>query len=152
MRRGLDELFEAVEELVEVVEGLVIALVALLRLRQATSAVLNIQGDPMASTAVLTFTDSSGNPTAPPKGDGSGLVVTFESDNAAVSIGIAVATGDTATAPITGTEAFMLSATVANTSGAPLLDDDGSTPFIQPQPISVAAGVAQAVTAVLSTE
>lgn len=106
----------------------------------------------MAKTAVLTFADASGNPVAPPKGDGSGLVVSFASDNAAVSVGAAVASGDTATAPISGTEAFTLSATVANSSGAPLLDDDGTTPFVQPVSISVPAAAAQAVTAVLSTE
>lgn len=104
--------------------------------------------------AILTFTDASGEPIAPPAGDGSGLVVTFESDNPAVTVGTATGTGDEATATITGTAAFNLSATVANASGAPLLDDDGVTAFVQPSAIAVAATtpVDQATTAVLSTE
>ena len=105
----------------------------------------------MATTATLTFQDANGNPAAPPKGDGSGIDVTFSSDNPNVTLGAAVASGDTATAPITGTEAFNLSATVANTSGAALVDDDGTTPFVQPASIAVAAPPPpQATTAVLS--
>jgi hypothetical protein len=118
----------------------------------ATSAVLSTsdQGDiPMATEAILTFTPAGA---APPKGDGSGLVVTFASDNPNVTIGTATASGDTATAPITGTEAFNLSAVVANTSGAPLLDDDGTTPFNQPTPIPVEAVVVPATGAVLSVQ
>jgi hypothetical protein len=51
--------------------------------------------------AVATFTDSNGVTIAPPTGDGSGIVVTFASDNPAVTIGTAVGSGFTATAPIT---------------------------------------------------
>jgi hypothetical protein len=71
-----------------------------------------------------------------------------------VTIGTATGSGNTATAPITGTAAFNLSAIVANVSGAPLNDNDGVTAFVQPSPIAVAAStpVDQAVTAVLSTE
>ena len=104
-------------------------------------------------TATLTFTDANGDPAAPPTGDGSGLVVTFSSDNVAVTVGTATASGDTATAEITGTDAFNLSAVVANTSGAALLDDDGVTDFVQPAVLAVAATtppVPQAVTGVLS--
>jgi hypothetical protein len=124
--------------------------VALLTTAQSTTAVLGVT----MPNAILTFVDPSGVAIAPPTGDGSGLVVTFASDNPAVTIGTAVGAGDTATAPITGTEAFNLSATVANTSGAPLLDDDGVTPFVQPSPIPVAATTPpdQAVTGVLSTD
>ena len=104
----------------------------------------------MATTATLTFVDSTGAPAAPPNGDGSGLIVTFSSDNVAVTVGAAVSSGDTATAPITGTDAFNLSAVVANTSGAELLDNDGVTPFVQPSPIAVPAVVPQATTATLS--
>jgi hypothetical protein len=103
--------------------------------------------------AVLTFTDPTGAPIAPPTGDGSGVVVTFLSDNPAVTIGSATASGNTATAPITGTAAFNLSATVANVSGAPLLDNDGVTAFVQPSPFAVAGATTppdQAVTGVLS--
>ena len=104
--------------------------------------------------AVLTFTDPSGESIAPPTGDGSGITVAFASDNPAVTFGTYAGTADTVSAPIVGTEAFNLSATVANTSGAPLLDNDGVTPFVQPSSIAVAATtpVDQAVTAVLSTE
>ncbi len=105
----------------------------------------------MATTATLTFIDANGNPAAPPSGDGSGIEVTFASDNPNVTVGTASANGDTATATITGTEAFNLSATVANASGAALVDDDGTTVFVQPSPIAVAAPPApQAVSATLS--
>jgi hypothetical protein len=122
--------------------------------RQATTAVLSTTGGNNMTTAILTFTDASGNPIAPPTGDGSGIVVTFASDNPAVTVGTATGSGDQATATITGTEAFNLSATVANASGAALLDNDGVTAFEQPSSIAVAATtpVDQAVTATLSTE
>lgn len=118
----------------------------------ATTGVLSI-GGPMATTAIFTFTtDASGvTQAAPPKGDGSGISVTFSSDNPAVTLGVASASGDAATAPITGTEAFNLSAVIANVSGAELFDDDGVTPFVQPQTIAVAAAPPpQATTGVLS--
>ena len=104
--------------------------------------------------AVLTFTDPSGESSAPPTGDGSGITVAFASDNPAVTFGTYAGTADTVSAPIVGTEAFNLSATVTNTSGAPLLDNNGVTPFVQPSSIAVAATtpVDQAVSAVLSTE
>jgi hypothetical protein len=119
---------------------------------QATTALLSTGEIDMATQAILTFVDGSGTTQSPPTGDGSGLVVTFASDNPAVTLGAATGSGDTATAPITGTAAFNLSATVANTSGVPLLDNDGVTPFIQPSSIPVAAVTppAQATTAVLS--
>jgi len=145
-RKEIRLLEEILDQLTEIV--------ALLTTTQSTTAVLTIEelGDTM-TVAVLTFTDAAGAPIAPPTGDGSGLDVTFASDNAAVTVGKASASGDTATAPITGTEAFNLSATVANVSGAPLLDNDGTTPFVQPSPIAVAATTPpdQATTAVLST-
>jgi hypothetical protein len=107
----------------------------------------------MATEAILTFTESDGvTPGPPPTGDGSGITVTFSSDNPAVTVGAAARSGDTATAPITGTEAFNLSAVVANTSGAALLDNDGTTPFVQPTSIPVAATTPQTTTAVLSTQ
>jgi hypothetical protein len=141
------------EKVLEVLERVVHLLERLeTKLFQSTTAVLSTeQGADMATTATLTFQDANGNPAAPPSGDGSGLDVVFASDNAAVTLGTASANGDTATASITGTEAFNLSATVSNTSGAPLLDDDGTTPFVQPSPIAVAAPPPpQAVTATLS--
>ena len=137
------------------VRDLLWQIVALLTTYQATTAVLDIGEMTMATTAILTFTDATGAPITPPTGDGSGLVITFASDNPAVTIGSATGSGNTATAPITGTDAFNLSATVANVSGAPLLDNDGVTAFVQPSPIAVAASTPppdQATTAVLSTE
>jgi hypothetical protein len=136
------------------VRDLLWQIVALLTTYQATTAVLDI-GETTMATAVLTFTDAAGNPITPPTGDSSGLVITFASDNPAVTIGSATGSGNTATAPISGTDAFNLSATVANVSGAPLLDNDGVTAFVQPSPIAVAASTPppdQAVTAVLSTQ
>ena len=77
----------------------------------------------------------------------------FTSDNPNVTLGAATPSGDTATAQITGTDAFNLSALVSNTSGAELLDDDGTTAFVQPTAVPVpssAPPVPQAVTATLS--
>ena len=108
------------------------------------------------TTATLTFEDASGNPATPPTGDGSGLEVVFSSDNTAVAtVGAATASGDTATATVTGVSAgtYNLSAVVSNTSGAALLDDDGTTAFVQPSPVSetvTAPPPPQAVTATIS--
>lgn len=137
------------------IRDLLRSIVAFLYREQSTTAILTTSGDNMATTAVLTFTQSDDTtPGPPPKGDGSGIVVTFSSDNPAVTLGAATAgpTGDTAQAAITGTDAFNLSAVVANSSGATLLDDDGVTAFEQPSPIAVAASTPQTTTAVLSTE
>lgn len=124
-------------------------------LTQARTATLDFQeGDPMG-TATATFVDSTGAVQAPPKGDGSGLTVTFSAtDPAVITFSPGVVSGNTATA--TGTRAtdaaFTMNAVVANTSGTPLLDDDGVTPFVQPAPIDVPAVTppAQATTATLS--
>jgi len=99
-------------------------------------------------------------PQAPPKGDGSGLVVTITTDNALVTIGAVTSSGDTASATATAGDTatdvpFNYSATVANASGVALLDDDGVTAFVQPAALasSVTASVtppAQATTAVLT--
>lgn len=105
--------------------------------------------------AVLTFVDSNGTPTTPPEGDGSGLLIDFTSDNPAITIGEATPVGNTAVAPITGTGTFDLGATVANESGAPLNDDDGTTAFVEPTSVSetiTPPPPGQAVTAVLSIE
>lgn len=147
------ELLEGIAETLEGIEFLLVDLVAILGRPQSTTAVLSTSGGTMATTAVLTFTQADGaTPGPPPHGDGSGLTVSFSSDNPAVSVGTATASGDTATASISGTEAFNLSAVVANISGAELLDDDGVTPFVQPSSIAVAASTPQTTTAVLSTE
>lgn len=117
---------------------------------QTTTSYLATERSTMATTAILTFTTASGTPNPPPTGDGSGIEVNFTSDNPAVTLGAATLSGNTATAPITGTEAFNLSASVANTSGVALVDNDGVTPFIQPTAIPVAAVAEQTTTAVLS--
>lgn len=109
----------------------------------------------MATQATATFTNAAdGTSQPPPTGDGSGIDVVFSSDNPNVTIGEATASGDTATATITGTEAFNLSAVVSNQSGTELLDNDGVTPFVQPATIAVPASTPpeQATTAVLSVE
>jgi hypothetical protein len=152
-----DPILREIHELVSEILSVARFLVALLSPTGATTARLSTERPIMATTAVLTFVDATGTPISPPTGDGSGLVVTFESDNPTVTIGTATGSGNEATATITGTDAFNLSATVANTSGAPLLDNDGVTPFVQPSPIAVAASTPppppdQAITAVLSTE
>ena len=132
---------------------------------QATTAVF-IGGDmPLdvgaTETVTLTFVDGNDtppSPQAPPKGDGSGLVVTIaSSDSTIASVGPTTASGNTAIATASGVAVgtFTYTATVANASGAPLLDDDGTTPFIQPVPLasSVVAApppAAQATTGVLS--
>lgn len=107
----------------------------------------------MATEAIFTFTtDSTGTTEAPPPtGDGSGISVTFASDNPAVTIGASTGSGSVATAPITGTAAFNLSAVIANVSGEELFDNDGVTLFVQPTPIAVAASTPEATTGVLST-
>jgi hypothetical protein len=147
----LEKVLEVLERVVDLLERIEI------RLTQSTTAKLSTGGTDMATTATLTFQDASGNPAAPPKGDGSGLAVVFSSDNPNVTLSTATSSGDTATATatITGTDAFNLSAVVSNTSGADLVDDDGTTAFVQPSPVAVAAStppVPQAVTAVLSAE
>lgn len=157
------ELLEEIRNLLREIRNLSRHLVAesqstTARLRTNQVTINNFTGrrHTMATQAILTFTLPDGiTPNTPPAGDGSGIDVTFASDNPAVTLGAATASGDTATAMITGTDAFNLSAVVANTSGAPLLDNDGVTPFIQPSPIAVAASTPpplQTTTAVLSTE
>lgn len=122
----------------------------------ATTAVLTITGGTMASTATLAFTDVTGAPAAPPAGDGSGLVVTFAVDDAGLaSVGASTLSGSDYTASIVETGVsgtYNVSATVANTSGAPLLDDDGTTAFIQPAAVAetVAAPSTQATTGVIT--
>lgn len=107
--------------------------------------------------ATATFTAATGAPAAPPTGDGSGITVTFSIDNTAIAtVGPATGSGDEATAIVTAVSAgtYNLSAAVANSSGAVLLDNDGVTDFVQPAavPGTVTAPPApQAVTAVLTT-
>lgn len=132
----------------------------------ATTGVLSIQGgnnmgltvDTANAAVVLAFEDDHGDVTGPPPGDGSGLAVTFSSaETGVISVGAAVAGTDAAgngnySAPLTfGVDGSAdLSAVVANVSGAPLTDADGTTPFKQPATITVPVAAGQAVTGVES--
>ena len=104
----------------------------------------------------LTYVDDTGAPAPAPKGDGSGLVVTFSSDGT-TTVGAGVASGDTVVAPLTVVDdgsVSNLTAIVANNSGTALVDDDGTTPFIQPPAFAFTAPPApppaQATTATLT--
>jgi hypothetical protein len=112
-----------------------------------------------AGNAHFQFEDDKGDIAAAPTGDGSGITVTFASDNPAVVSAYAAATeapdanGNpeyTAAPTVVADGTFNLSAAVANTSGAPLLDDDGVTPFTQPAPVAVTLTAGQATTGVVS--
>lgn len=108
------------------------------------------------TTATLTFNDANGDAAAPPTGDGSGLTVTFNSSDVTVAtVGPATLDATVYTATVTGVAAgtYSLNAAVENTSGAALTDDDGTTPFVQPAPVSETVGAAaagQATTAVIT--
>lgn len=112
------------------------------------SGSLTIQGETMGLTVDTTpgseslgfqFDDDHGNATSAPTGDGSGVVVVLASgDSTQATVGDVVVGADAAgnptyTAPITvvttvpGSVAF--TASPGNTSGAPLTEDDGVTPF-----------------------
>jgi hypothetical protein len=109
-----------------------------------------------AAVDTVTFVDDTGNPQAPPTGDGSGLTVTVtSSDDTVLSAAATTASGDTAVSALTPVApgSFTLSCVVANTSGAALLDNDGVTAFVQPADVSdtvVAAPAPQATTATQS--
>lgn len=141
--------------------------------RQAVTGTVSVviadnQGDPnmgqltvdSQGNAKYQFDDDHKDVVGPPKGDGSGIVVTFASDNSAVA-SLANPVGIEGTdanglpeylAPLTfGTDGtFNLSAVVTNVSGAPLVDDDGATPFVQAAPVSVPVAGGQAVTGTAS--
>lgn len=106
------------------------------------------------TTATLTFTPEG---SAPPTGDGSGLVVSFNSSDVTVAtVGPATLNPDfTYTAEVTGVAegSYSLNAAVENTSGAPLNDDDGTTAFVQPDAAEGTVGAApvgQATSAVIT--
>lgn len=158
MRHAEHEILEKVLEVLEAVVELLERIEAKLS-PQATTATIGVTM-PLevggTTTATLTFQDANGNPATPPKGDGSGLDVAFTSDNEAVAtVGPATASGDTATATVTGVSAgsYNLSAVVSNTSGVALVDDDGTTPFVQPTAVAesvTAPPPPQATTAVIT--
>jgi hypothetical protein len=112
--------------------------------------------------AVFQFDDDHGDIVAAPAGDGTGIVVTFASDNTAVA-SFASPTGVQGTdangnpewvAPITyGVDgSWNLTAQVGNVSGAALVDDDGVTDFVQPQPSAQQVAAGQAVTGTTTVE
>lgn len=110
--------------------------------------------DDASDSLVLGFVDDHGDATGLPAGDGSGLVAIFASDNPAVAtVGDTVAGTDadgnaTLTAPVTmvAAGAFNASVTLSNSSGAPLTEADGTTPFptVDPVAVPVVAGPAAA--------
>lgn len=113
-----------------------------------------------AGVAKFQFEDDKGDlDVAPLTGDGSGIVVSFSSDNPAVVSGYddAVQGVDangtpqwTANPTVVADGSFNLSATVANTSGADLTDNDGTTEFVQPAAVPVTFAAGQASTGVTS--
>ena len=165
----LEDIDESLKTLIILNQGIAASLAALVAqlVPFATTAVLS-QGGTMSipsggtTPVAVTFVDSSTPPVpqAPPTGDGSGLVVTLSADNPVVTISALTLSGDAYTGTATAGDVsvdtpFNYTAVVANTSGAPLLDDDGTTPFVQPAALasSVTAAVvppSQATTAVIS--
>jgi hypothetical protein len=141
-------LLEKILKIDEQIRDILLDLVALLgESSQATSATLSLGGSTMANTLVtLDFVDSAGLSAAAPTGDGSGLVVTFETtDDTVATVGSATEGTDASgnvnySAPIDEVgapgAAYTISAIVANVSGAALLDDDGVTAFVQPTGVS----------------
>jgi cytoskeletal protein RodZ len=133
----------------------------------AASAVLglNVGGESTMSltvdqsgNATLAFEDDKGDVTGPPPGDGSGLVVVIGSDNGAVAtVGPTDSATDSAgngnyvaTVTPVAEGTFNLTASVANSSGAPLTDADGTTAFTQPANLEVTILAGQAAGAALS--
>lgn len=159
MRHAEHEILEKVLEVLEQVVDLLERIEARLFPPQSTTGTIGVDM-PLevggTTTATLTFQDANGQPAAPPKGDGSGLNVVFSSDNEAVAtVGAATDSGDTATAEVTGVSpgSYTLSAVVSNTSGAALVDDDGTTAFVQPSSVPetvTAPPPPQAVTGVIT--
>ena len=113
-----------------------------------------------AGNAKFQFDDDHDDIVGPPQGDGSGIVVTFSSDNPSVAslanpVGVAGTDANGLPqflAPLTfgvdGT--FNLSAEVTNESGAPLVDDDGTTAFVQAPAVAVPVAGGQATTGTTS--
>ncbi len=134
-----------------------VSVVAAATTQGAHMAVLTVDS---TGNAKFQFADDHGDIVGAPAGDGSGIVVTFVSDDEAVASlanPVGVAGTDAAglpeyLAPLTfgvdGT--FNLSAVVSNTSGAPLVDDDGTTPFVQSAAVAVPVAGGQATTGTTS--
>jgi hypothetical protein len=161
MERSEKKLLEALVALTERAVRLleIIAAELLEPASGAVTAVLSL-GGPMpltvggTTTATLTFNDANGEAAAPPTGDGSGLSVTFNSSDVTIAtVGTATLDGQTYTAEVTGVAegSYTLNAAVENTSGAALVDDDGTTAFVQPTAADGTVGEAPAGQAVTAT-
>lgn len=123
---------------------------------ESTMAQLTVDA---AGVAKFQFDDDKGDIVGAPQGDGTGIVVSFVSDNPAVVSGYGPATEGvdangapqwTASPTVVADGDFNLSASVANTSGAPLVDDDGSTAFVQAPAVPVNLAGGQATTGTTS--
>jgi hypothetical protein len=123
---------------------------------QGDSTMLTVDA---AGVAKFQFDDDKGDIVGPPQGDGSGVVVSFASDNPEVVSGFgatSVGVDDngnaeyTASPTVVADGTYNLTATVANTSGAPLVDDDGSTAFVQAPSVPVTLAGGQATTGTTS--
>lgn len=123
---------------------------------ESTMAQLTVDA---AGVAKFQFDDDHGDIVPAPAGDGTGIVVSFVSDNPAVVSGYGPATEGvdanglpqwTASPTVVADGDFNLSASVANTSGAPLVDDDGSTAFVQAPAVPVTLAGGQATTGTTS--
>lgn len=101
--------------------------------------------DTTTEQASVVFVDDKGDTDAPAP---EGAVVTYTSDNEAV------ATVDPASGKVTpvaeGTA--NIGATIADASGNPIMEPDGTTPFtVQPVPVTVGPGAAVGAALSLST-
>jgi hypothetical protein len=114
-----------------------------------TSMGLTVDTTPGQESVTYGFEDDKGNATGAPTGDGSGIAVAFTStDDTLATVGAAVPGTDAAgnatlVAPITVVSAVPnatgvgFAGTASNTSGAPLLDDDGVTAWEDPAPTAL---------------
>lgn len=166
--RPVADLIAAVEALQTSVDGIAANVAILVQdstpTPQAVTGRLTLEGGPMltvdaAGVAKFQFEDDKGDVAAAPQGDGSGIAVSFASDNPSVVSGFGPtevsqdANGYpayTASPTVVADGTYNLSATVANTSGAPLVDDDGSTAFTQPSAVAVTLAAGQATTGQVS--
>lgn len=104
--------------------------------------------DTTNETATFGFVDDKGDTdaAAPTSPDGSPVVVTFASDNAAVATVVTDASNPLQGDIIPVTEGTAnISATLANADGTPVLEADGVTPFPTPAAVAVTVSAGAAV-------
>jgi hypothetical protein len=134
----------------------------------ATHGVITFQGGTVPGqitvdqdgNATLGFADDHGNPTGPPPGDGSGIVVTFAVDDPALATVGATSPSTDANGNATFTAQIVpvgpvgvvnVSAPATNTSGVtPVLDADGVTTFVDASPFALTLVAGQAADGELS--